>query len=209
MMMDFFPASTSRRGVLMSESRSFKRTAFVASMLCVLGSLSGLARAQQGPDYFLNAGDELEIAVWKEPELTKTVIVRPDGKFSFALVGEVVAAGRSVTAIQAEVATRLQKYIPEPVVTAAITKLDGNRIYVIGQVAKPGSYSMNPRLNVLQALTVSGGMTPFANPDGIIVLRGAAGIKQRVLPFRYGDVSKGRNLEQNAALEAGDVVIVP
>lgn len=167
------------------------------------------ASAQQAPDYVLNPGDQVEIAVWKEPDLTKTVIVRPDGKFSFALVGEVVAAGRTISQIQAEVANRLQKYIPEPVVTAAVTNLEGNRIYVIGQVTKPGSYPMNPRLNVLQALTVAGGMTPFANLDGIIVLRTGAGGKQRVLPFRYGDVSKGRNLEQNAPLEAGDVVIVP
>ncbi len=167
------------------------------------------AQAQQTPDYVLNAGDQLEIAVWKEPDLTKTVIVRPDGKFSFALVGEVAAAGRTVSQIQTEVAGRLQKYIPEPVVTAAVTNLEGNRIYVIGQVTKPGSYPMNPRLNVLQALTVAGGMTPFANLDGIIVLRTGAGGKQRVLPFRYGDVSKGRNLEQNAPLEAGDVIIVP
>ena len=167
------------------------------------------AWAQQAPDYVLNPGDQVEIAVWKEPDLTKTVIVRPDGKFSFALVGEVVAAGRTISQVQTEVASRLQKYIPEPVVTAAVTNLEGNRIYVIGQVTKPGSYPMNPRLNVLQALTVAGGMTPFANLDGIIVLRTGAGGKQRVLPFRYGDVSKGRNLEQNAPLEAGDVVIVP
>lgn len=167
------------------------------------------AWAQQAPDYVLNPGDQVEIGVWKEPDLTKTVIVRPDGKFSFALVGEVVAAGRTISQIQTEVANRLQKYIPEPVVTAAVTNLEGNRIYVIGQVTKPGSYPMNPRLNVLQALTVAGGMTPFANLDGIIVLRTGAGGKQRVLPFRYGDVSKGRNLEQNAPLEAGDVVIVP
>ena len=167
------------------------------------------AWAQQAPDYVLNPGDQVEIAVWKEPDLTKTVIVRPDGKFSFALVGEVVAAGRTISQVQTEVASRLQKYIPEPVVTAAVTNLEGHRIYVIGPVTKPGSYPMNPRLNVLQALTVAGGMTPFANLDGIIVLRTGAGGKQRVLPFRYGDVSKGRNLEQNAPLEAGDVIIVP
>jgi polysaccharide export outer membrane protein len=184
----------------------------VVAMLVALFSLcmfSLPASAQQTPDYLLNPGDQIEIAVWKEPELTKTVIVRPDGKFSFALVGEVAAAGRTVPQIQTEVASRLQKYIPDPVVTAAVTTLEGNRVYVIGQVTKPGAFPMNPRLNVLQALTVAGGMTPFANPDGIIVLRGGAGAKQRVLPFRYADVSKGRNLEQNAALEAGDVVIVP
>lgn len=184
----------------------------IAPLVCALAMCSlapAIASAQQAPDYTLNAGDQVEIAVWKEPELTKTVVVRPDGKFSFALVGEVLAAGRTLTQVQNEVTQRLQKYIPEPVVTAAVTQLGGNRIYVIGQVTKPGTYEMNPRLNVMQALSVAGGMTPFANLDGIIVLRTAQGGKQRVLPFRYTDVAKGRNLEQNAALEAGDVVIVP
>lgn len=164
--------------------------------------------AQQLPDYTLSPGDQIEVSVWKEEGLTKTVIVRPDGKFSFALVGEVQAAGRTVSQVQTEVASRLQKFIPEPVVTAAVTNLDGNRVYVIGQVNKPGAYPMNPRLNVLQALTLAGGLTPFANVDGINVLRGAGG-RQRVLQFRFGDVSKGRSLEQNVALEAGDVIVVP
>ena len=190
-----------------NSTTTWRPLAYAAAL--ILASMPRWALAQQVPDYVLNPGDQVEIAVWKEPDLTKTVIVRPDGKFSFALVGEVLAAGRTISQIQTEVAGRLQKFIPEPVVTAAVTNLEGNRIYVIGQVTKPGSYPMNPRLNVLQALTVAGGMTPFANLDGIIVLRSGAGGKQRVLPFRYGDVSKGRNLEQNAPLEAGDVVIVP
>jgi polysaccharide export outer membrane protein len=169
---------------------------------------SAAAQGQQLPDYTLNTGDSLEISVWKEPDLTKTVVVRPDGKFSFPLAGEIVGAGRSVAQVQTEITARLQKYIPEPVVTATITILEGNRVYVIGQVNKPGSYVMNPRLNVLQALSVAGGMTPFAGTNDIIVLRSTGG-KQRVLQFHYGDVSKGRNLEQNVALEAGDVVVVP
>ena len=176
--------------------------------ICLMLLAAGAVQAQQLPDYLLNTGDSLEISVWKEPDLTKTVVVRPDGKFSFPLAGEVVAAGRSVAQVQAEITTRLVKYIPEPVVTATITVLEGNRVYVIGQVNKPGSYVMNPRLNVLQALSVAGGMTAFAATNDIIVLRSAGG-KQRVMQFHYGDVSRGRNLEQNVALEAGDVVVVP
>lgn len=160
------------------------------------------------PDYTLSPGDELEVSVWKEPDLTKTVVVRPDGKFSVPLAGEVQAANRSIDQIQADVTNRLKKYIPEAVVTVAITKLEGNRIYVIGQVNKPGTFTMNPRLNVLQALSMAGGMTPFAGVNDIIVMRNAGG-QQRMLPFRFGDVSRGRNLEQNVQLEAGDVVIVP
>jgi polysaccharide export outer membrane protein len=160
------------------------------------------------PDYQLNAGDQLEVSVWKEPDLTKVVIVRPDGKFSFPLSGEVVAAGRTSAQVQADISMRLKKFIPEPVVTVSVTGLEGNRIYVIGQVNKPGSFVMNPRFNVLQALTMAAGMTPFASTNDIILLRGS-GPAQKTLRFHYGDVSKGRNLTENVQLEAGDVVIVP
>ena len=166
------------------------------------------AHAQQLADYKLSPGDQLEISVWKEPDLTKTVIVRPDGKFTVPLAGEISAAGRTLTQVQTDVTTRLLKYIPEAVVTAALVVMEGNRIYVIGQVNKPGTFVMNPRFNVLQALSVAGGLTPFAGANDIIILRSSGG-QQRVIPFRYGEVVKGRNLEQNMTLEAGDVVVVP
>jgi polysaccharide export outer membrane protein len=169
-----------------------------------------LAQQQQQAlaDYTLHPGDQLEIAVWKEPDLTKTTIVRPDGKVSFPLAGEIVAIGRSIPQIQAEITNKLKAYIPEPVVTATLTTMEGNRIYVIGQVAKAGSFPMNPRLNVLQALSLASGLTPFASVNDIIVVRGT-GPGQKVFQFRYGDVSKGKGLEQNIPLEAGDVVVVP
>ena len=166
------------------------------------------ALAQQLADYTLHPGDALEVAVWKEPDLTKTVVVRPDGKFSFPLAGETVAIGRTIPQVQTDITNRLKAYIPEPVVTAAVTTLEGNRIYVIGQVNKPGSFVMNPRLNVLQALSLASGLTPFAAVNDIIVVRGT-GAGQKVLQFRYSDVSKGKSLEQNIPLEAGDVVVVP
>jgi polysaccharide export outer membrane protein len=168
----------------------------------------GVAHAQQPPDYRLYAGDKIEASVWKEPDLQRTVIVRPDGKFSFPLVGEVVAAGRSVTEIQADIAARLKKYIPDPVITVSVTEVDGNRIYVIGQVNKPGAYIMNPRLNVLQALSMAAGTTAYAALNDIIIVRGS-GAGQKTLRFRYTDMSKGKDVEQNILLESGDVVVVP
>ena len=177
--------------------------AFVAAIGA--GSPSG---AQQLPDYLLTPGDELQISVWKEPDLTLKVIVRPDGKLSVPLAGEVVAAGRTIVQIQTDITSRLLKYIPEAVVTATLTGMDGNRVYVIGQVNKPGAIVMNPRLSVLQALSIAGGTTPFASVNDIIVLRGA-GTRQLTLRFKYGEVSKGKSLEQNIRLEAGDVIIVP
>lgn len=181
-----------------------------AALILLAGSILAQrpASAQQTPDYLLSAGDKLEIAVWKEPDLTKELIVRPDGKVSFPLAGELTAAGRTVSQIQAEITNKLKPYIPEPVVTATVTDIEGNRVYVIGQVTKPGSFVMNPRLNVVQALSLAGGMTPFAALNDIIVLRGN-GANQHALQFHYGDVAKGKNLAQNMLLESGDVVIVP
>jgi polysaccharide export outer membrane protein len=164
--------------------------------------------AQQPQDYTLNPGDNLDVDVYKEVELTKTVVVRPDGKFSFPLAGDILAVGRTVVQVQQELTSRLTKYIPEPVVTVSVKTLDGCKIYVIGQVQHPGTFLMNPRLNVLQALSLAGGMTPFAATNDVLVLRGN-GNSQKTLPFRYGDVSKGKSLNQNIMLEPGDVVVVP
>ena len=165
-------------------------------------------RAQEPPDYTLNAGDTLDISVWKEDQLTKTAIVRPDGKFSFPLAGEITAVGRTVAQVQKELTSRLKTYMPEPAVSVSVKALDGCRVYIIGQVSKPGSFVMNPRMTVLQALSLAGGMTPFASVNDILVLRGT-GSAQTTLSFHYGEVSKGRGLTQNILLEAGDVVIVP
>jgi len=194
-------------------TRPFRATCELR-LACTLATLVlvGLApplSAQQAPDYALNAGDTLDISVWKEEDLTKKdVIVRPDGKFSFPLAGQVLARGRTAAEIEAEITTRLKRYVAEPVVSVAVKNLDGCRIYVIGQVSKAGSFVMNPRVNVLQALSLAGGMTPFAAVNDIMVLRGS-GEGQRAIPFHYGEVVKGRNLNQNVLLEAGDVVVVP
>ena len=184
------------------------RVACTLATLLLLG-VTPAGQAQQAPDYTMNAGDTLDISVWKEEELTKKdVIVRPDGKFSFPLAGQVLARGRSAAEIEAEITSRLKRYIAEPVVSVSVKNLDGCRIYVIGQVTKAGSFVLNPRVNVLQALSLAGGMTPFAALNDIMVLRGS-GESQRALPFHYGDVIKGRNLSQNVLLEPGDVVVVP
>jgi polysaccharide export outer membrane protein len=182
---------------------------FLHSLLLLAAlAAGGVAQAQQPADYRLHPGDQVEAAVWKEPDLTRTVIVRPDGKFTFPLAGEIVAAGRTVAQIQEDIASRLIKYIPEPVVTVSVTQIEGNRAYVIGQVNKPGAFVMNPSLTVLQALSLAGGTTPYASVNDIIIIRNSGG-KSQSLPFRYSEISRGRNLEQNIRLESGDVVVVP
>lgn len=166
------------------------------------------AQGLQPGDYKMHAGDEIEVSVWKEEDLQRDVIVRPDGKFSFPLAGEIVAAGRTIEQIRGDIETRLKVYIPEPVVTVSVKGIEGNRIYIIGQVNKPGSYVMNPQINVLQALSLAGGATPYAALNDIIVIRGS-GTGQTSIEFRYNEISRGRSLEKNIQLESGDVVVVP
>jgi polysaccharide export outer membrane protein len=159
-------------------------------------------------NYRLHAGDSLTVSVWKELDLQRKVMIRPDGRFSFPLAGEVQAAGRTPDEVRLDIEGKLKKYIPEAVVTVITEDFSGNRVYVIGQVNKPGMFIMNPHLTVLQALSLAGGGTPFAKLDDISVLRGT-GAAQKSLPFRYNQVVEGKSLQQNIALESGDVVVVP
>jgi polysaccharide export outer membrane protein len=172
----------------------------------------GSAAAQQGAgvedEYRVKPGDELNVSVWGEENLNQPVLIRPDGGFSFPLAGDLTAAGKTVEQIRIEISERLAQFIPDLVATVTVTAINGNRIYVIGQVDTPGTYVMNPRLDVMQALSVAGGTTPFAKVDEIRILRRTAQ-GQTVLPFSFTDVSKGRNLDQNVVLESGDVVVVP
>jgi polysaccharide export outer membrane protein len=185
------------------------RRAVAAQLLCLAAFTGGFVGAEAADaDYELHAGDRIQVSVWKEVDLQRMVTIRPDGKFSFPLTGEVQAAGRAADEIRVDIENRLKKYIPEPVVTVTVEETGGNRIYVIGQVNKPGEFMMNPQINVLQALSLAAGTTPFAKLDDIIVIRGTSG-SQKTLPFRYSQVTEGKSLGQNILLESGDVVVVP
>jgi polysaccharide export outer membrane protein len=187
------------------------RRTLVSSLLLAWGVLlqahGAHAQAASG-DYKLHAGDKIQVSVWKEEEMQRLTIIRPDGKISFPLAGEVQAAGRTPDQVRVDIEGRLKKYIPEPVVTVTVEETAGNRVFVIGQVKKPGSFVMNPQLSVLQALSLAEGGTPFAKLDGIIVIRGV-GASQTTIPFRYSQVTEGKSLGQNMLLESGDVVVVP
>lgn len=177
-------------------------------LFMVLAALAALGTAH-ADGYTVKAGDVLSVSVWKEPDLTSnTVLVRPDGTFSIPLVGQVDARGRGVLELQNLIAERLKKYIADPVVTVSVQEVKGNKVYVIGQVTKPGEFIVNPSVNVMQALSMAGGTTAFASLNGIIILRRTpAG--QEALPFHYNDVAHGKELQQNVDLQAGDVVVVP
>ncbi len=177
------------------------------ALLVLLVTAGPESRAQEAA-YLVKPGDLLQVAVWKEPELQRPVLVRPDGGFSFPLAGEVDARGKSVADIQKLLTDRLKKFIADPVVTVAVQEVRGNKVYVIGQVNKPGEFIVNPSVDVMQALSMAGGTTPFASLGNIMVLRRKDG-KQLTFPFRFTEIVKGRELEQNVMLEAGDVVVVP
>jgi polysaccharide export outer membrane protein len=179
---------------------------------CSLFESSGPTAAVSGPatsnDYVLGAEDVIQISVWKDEHLTKEVVVRPDGFVSFPLIGDVQAAGRTVPEVRADIVNRLTKFIPNPQVSVSLTKVLSYRIYVLGRVNKPGEYMVGHTMDVLQALSLAGGLTPFAAENDIRVMRRANGAQQ-VFPFRYGEAKKGKDLEHNILLQRGDVVMVP
>jgi polysaccharide export outer membrane protein len=167
----------------------------------------GTALAQDA-SYTVKPGDVLSISVWKEPDLQRPALVRPDGSFSFPLVGEVDARGKTVAELNRIISERLARYIADAVVTVSVQEIKGNKVYVIGQVNKPGEFVVNPSVDVMQALSMAGGTTPFASLGDIIILRRTASGK-KALEFRYNDVVRGKRLEQNIDLQSGDVVVVP
>lgn len=180
-------------------------------LLIVTMTCPGLLPAQDKSEdpYTVQPGDILEISVWKEEDLQREVLVRPDGRFSFPLAGDIVATGKPVDQLRQEITASLQRYIPDLVVTVTVAQILGNKIYVIGQVNEPGEFIVNPRVDVMQALSMAGGTTAFASLNDIMILRRNANGRQQAIPFAYKDVERGRSLEQNVVLHSGDVVVVP
>ena len=164
--------------------------------------------AAPGDRYNVLPGDVLQISVWNEPELQQEVLVRPDSAVSFPLAGDVSTHGRTVVELQEELTSRLTRYISAPVVTVSVKQILGNKVYVIGQVNDPGEFVVNPRVDVMQALSMAGGVTAFASTNDIKILR-RSGAEQQALSFSYNDVLKGRSLEKNIVLQSGDIVVVP
>ena len=159
-------------------------------------------------DYKIGPEDVLEVSVWKEEELQREVLVRPDGGISFPLAGDVQVEGKTPLEVEQEITTRVQKYIPEAVVTVSVKKVSGYTIFVNGKVKQPGKFVVGRYMDVMQAITLAGGLDTFADEDKIKVIRRQNG-KQVVHQFKYNEVKKGNNLDQNIILQSGDVVVVP
>jgi polysaccharide export outer membrane protein len=158
-------------------------------------------------DYVIGADDTLHITVWKEPDMTVTLPVRPDGKISLPLLDDVQAAGMSPMQLAASIKEKLKKYIADPRVTVVVTAMNSQRIYVLGEVTHTGAMPLLPNMTVLQALS-SAGFTQFANLKAIYLLRVQDG-QQTKMKFNYKDAIKGRGTQENIVLKPGDTIVVP
>jgi len=187
------------------KSKVFPLFPLALALICL-----SAARAADGPTdgYKLRPGDVLLVSVWKETDLQSEVLIRPDGGISFALAGELAAAGHTVAELTTALETRIRKYVPDAVVTVAVKFTNGNRVYVLGKVNKPGDFALIGPIDVMQALSMAGGTTPFADTDGIRILHRDNG-RQSSQGFKYSEVEHGRKLEQNILLQSGDTVVVP
>jgi polysaccharide biosynthesis/export protein len=195
-------------------------TFFLVSMSCALADPQSLPPVKDQPstvneqpadtiNYLLSPGDFIEISVWKEEGMQKEqTLVAPDGNITFPLAGTIMAAGKPIFALQEAIAARLANYIADPVVNIKLLQNNGNTIFVIGKVNRPGQYPANRRIDVMQALSLAGGLTVYADEDSIHVLR-RVGNEVKIFPFDYDDVLDGDHLEQNIILQSGDTVTVP
>jgi polysaccharide biosynthesis/export protein len=172
---------------------------------------SDTSPASKGHDNSFIIGDDdvLSINVWKEPDISKSVPVRSDGKISLPLVGEVQAAGDTPLKLEQEIAARLKNYISEPEVTVMVQQVNSQKFNILGQINKPGSYPLTNSPTVLDAIAVAGGFRDFAKQKSIYVLRQNTDGTQTRLPFNYKEVVKGQNTAQNIKLQPRDTVVVP
>jgi polysaccharide export outer membrane protein len=171
-------------------------------------TLSSPAKAHDD-SFIIGNDDVLAINVWKEPDISRSIPVRSDGRISLPLVGEVQAAGETPARLESEIASKLKSYIAEPEVTVIVQQINSQKFNILGQVAKPGSYVITNEPTVLDAIAMAGGFRDFAKQKSIYILRQKSDGSQARLAFNYKDVVKGLNVSQNVKLQARDTVIVP
>jgi polysaccharide export outer membrane protein len=160
-------------------------------------------------EYVIGPGDVLAINVWKEPEISRVVPVRPDGQISLPLMGDLGATGLTPLKLQAKITEKLKAYIANPEVTVIVQEVHSQKFNIVGGVSKPGNYPLMKPMRVLDAIAVAGGFQEFAKTKKIYVLRTKPDGSQQRIPFNYKAVIAGKNLSQNVELEPGDTVVVP
>ncbi|OEU53192.1 MAG: hypothetical protein BA871_09790 [Desulfuromonadales bacterium C00003096] len=159
-------------------------------------------------EYIIGPTDILEIHVWREPDLSRTIPVRPDGKITLPLLNDVQASGLTSLELKAEIEKGLDKFVESPTVSVAVQEIHSKNIFVLGQVVSPGGYPLQQDLTVLQALSLAGGLAEWADKGNVVILRNENG-KQSRIKFDYKNISKGKYLEKNIVLKPGDTIIVP
>jgi polysaccharide biosynthesis/export protein len=164
--------------------------------------------ATDDPNYIIGPEDELIISVWKEPDISRNVPVRPDGKISLALLNDVQATGRTPMQLGSDITEKLKNFISEPQVTVIVAKINSQRIFVVGEVPRTGSYTLLPNMTAVDAISSAGGFTPFAKRTKIYILRKENG-KMTSIPFNYKEVVKNRRSDQDVVLKPGDRIVVP
>lgn len=191
--------------------KSLLRVSFLIA-LAFLGAPSFVSATESSSPgsrlYTIGAGDQILISVWKDEALTRQVVVLPDGKISFPLVGEVQAAGRTIDQLRNELESKLDRFVPGVTLSVIVQQVNSQVVYVIGRVTTPGRFLLTGDINVLQALAMAGGLNPFAKKGEIKIFRQEDG-KTKIYPFDYDAVSTGSDLRQNITLQRGDVIVVP
>jgi polysaccharide biosynthesis/export protein len=201
------------------ENTDLRRIALVLVCIFVSGVLGAQTNGSEVPgsisrgahdnSYVIGVDDSLAINVWKEPEVSKTVPVRSDGKISLPLAGEVQASGQTPLQLEQELTAKLKSYISDPVVTVIVEKINSQKFNILGMVARPGSFPLSSASTLLDAIAVAGGFRDFAKQKSIYVLRKNPDGTESRLPFNYKKVIKGRNTAQNIKLQPGDTIVVP
>ncbi|HTZ95255.1 MAG TPA: polysaccharide biosynthesis/export family protein [Terriglobales bacterium] len=189
---------------------------FVLTATCALAQTESVPGSPVAPggkahdnSYVIGVDDVLAISVWKEPEVSKTVPVRSDGKISLPLAGEVQASGQTPVQLEQQLTAKLKSYISEPEVTVIVEKINSEKFNILGMVAKPGSFPLTSASTILDAIALSGGFRDFAKQKSIYVLRKNPDGTESRLPFNYKKVIKGKNMTQNIKLQSGDTIVVP
>ncbi len=190
---------------------------FICLMICFcllpacapLQDVENYAGSPNGEQYRIGAGDVLDISVWKDEAQTKVLVVLPDGAISLPLIGRVMAEGKTTAQLKEEITQKVSRFVPDPVVTVIVQQANSMFIFVGGRVNHPGRFVINTNVNVLQALTMAGGLSPFAKRKKIRIIREEKDGETRIFTFNYDDVSAGKNIAQNIKLRRGDMVVVP
>lgn len=172
-------------------------------------AISEQANKAHDDSFIIGNEDVLAISVWKEPDLTKSIPVRSDGKISMPLIGEVQAAGRTPLQLEREIADRLQKYITAPEVTVIVEKINSKKFNILGEISKPGSYSLSQASTIVDAIALAGGFRDFAKKSGVYILRKGGDGRETKISFNYKEFIKGKNPGQNIQIEPNDTIIVP